>query len=51
MSPKEGQVKNMAEFIVSKLGGIDILVNNVGIISHRTVTDTELGEWGKDFSG
>lgn len=54
VSNKE-QVRASAETIISKFGGVDILINNAGIPAPRTFKDTDFSDWdmviGTNLSG
>jgi NAD(P)-dependent dehydrogenase (short-subunit alcohol dehydrogenase family) len=49
---KEGDVENLFETAVRQFGGLDILVNNVGMnLLTASVTDTDLPVWNKIIEG
>ncbi len=49
---REGDVENLFDTAVSRFGGLDILVNNVGMnLLTASVIDTELAAWNKIIEG
>ena len=49
---KEGDVENLFDKAVRQFGGLDILVNNVGMnLLTASVTDTDLPVWNKSMEG
>jgi len=49
---KEGDVENLFDTAVRQFGGLDILVNNVGMnLLTASVTDTDLPVWNKIMEG
>ena len=49
---KEGDVENLFDTTVRQFGGVDVLVNNVGMnLMTASVTDTDLPVWNKIIEG
>lgn len=49
---REGDVENLFDTTVRRFGGLDILVNNVGMnLLTASVTDTDLAVWNKIIEG
>jgi NAD(P)-dependent dehydrogenase (short-subunit alcohol dehydrogenase family) len=49
---KEGDLENLYDMAVRQFGGLDILVNNVGMnLLTASVTDTDLPVWNKIMEG
>jgi len=49
---KEGDVENLFDMTVRQFGGVDVLVNNVGMnLLTASVTDTDLPVWNKIIEG
>jgi NAD(P)-dependent dehydrogenase (short-subunit alcohol dehydrogenase family) len=49
---KEGDVENLFDTAVRQFGGVDILVNNVGMnLLTASITDTDLPVWNKIMEG
>ena len=44
LSGDEAAVQGLADAVVGRFGGIDVLVNNAGVVSHATI-DMDLAEW------
>ena len=44
---READVQALVDGVVSSNGGVDVLVNNAGIVLARTVPDTTLDEWDR----
>ena len=44
---REAEVQALIDGVVSLNGGVDVLVNNAGIVLARTVPDTTLDEWDR----
>ncbi|MDE0417322.1 MAG: glucose 1-dehydrogenase [bacterium] len=44
---REAEVQALIDGVVSCNGGVDVLVNNAGIVLARTVLDTTLDEWDR----
>ncbi len=44
---REAEVQALIDGVVSSNGGVDVLVNNAGIVLARTVPDTTLDEWDR----
>ena len=44
---RENDVKNAMQQTVAEFGGIDVLVNNAGIMNYATVTETSREEWDR----
>jgi 3-oxoacyl-[acyl-carrier protein] reductase len=41
----EGSVKRFVEGSAEKFGGLDIVINNAGVVSHTMLADLELDDW------
>ena len=49
---REGDVETLFETVVSRFGGLDVLVNNVGMnLLTTSVTDADLAVWNKIIEG
>ena len=49
---REGDVENLFDTAVRQFGGVDVLVNNVGMnLLTASVTDTDLPVWNKIIEG
>jgi dihydroanticapsin dehydrogenase len=47
---READIKNLVGEAARKLGGLDVLVNNAGMISHRAVVDVDAELWDQVFA-
>jgi NAD(P)-dependent dehydrogenase (short-subunit alcohol dehydrogenase family) len=45
----DGSVKNGVAAVIAKAGGLDVLINNAGIIYVSTVEDTRMEDWRRQF--
>src|SRR5438067_8684552 len=41
----EGSVAGLARNVRTRMAQVDVLINNAGVVSHRTITDLDLAEW------
>lgn len=41
------QIEAMCKAAIDRMGGVDVVINNAGIISRGSVRDMELGEWSR----
>jgi NAD(P)-dependent dehydrogenase (short-subunit alcohol dehydrogenase family) len=46
----EGQVARMVAEAVERLGQVDILINNAGVVAHRLLVDMELEAWERQIA-
>jgi dihydroanticapsin dehydrogenase len=46
----EDEVKNLVAETVKRIGGIDILINNAGMLPHKNVTDFDVALWDRTFA-
>ena len=44
---REGEVRGMVEGVIGAFGGIDVLVNNAGVLSISPLEEMPVGEWDR----
>lgn len=47
---KESDVKNLLDETVGRFGGLDVLINNAGMITHRAAVDVDVSLWDTVFA-